>query len=262
LTSEFRPQMLSGVVLLVASLASGTAVIGCGGSGTSPSASTTATSADGNASVSVPANDGVTSGQLTLASSFGAPTSTGLVPGTAYDIGPSGTAFTTPVTLTIKYSPAALPAGAVASQLAMFTASNGAWIAVPGSAVNTTANSVSAPLSHLSTYAILAVNSFAGTFIGRYSGSFNGTFQMVILPTGVIQLTGVDASAGAFSGGGTLTLSGAASVVAQGAGGAANGGTFTFVGAFHNTGGAVTATGTYSTQAPGSSNGSGTWSIP
>ena len=188
--------------------------------------------------------------------------STGLVPNTAYDIGPSGTAFATPVTLTTKYSPGALPAGAVASQLAIFTVSNGAWTAVPGSTVNAAASTVTASLSHFSTYAILAPNSFAGTFIGRYSGAYNGNFQMNIFPTGSIQLSGVDAIDGPFSGTGALTLTGAASVQAQGSGGAATGGTFTFSGTFQNAGGSVTAQGTYSTQFQGKSGGNGSWSIP
>jgi hypothetical protein len=270
--NQFRPQILSGFVLLVVSLASGAAVIGCGGStpsspsSTTPTPSTpsgfTATSADGNVSVSVPANDGVTSGQVTVTSSTSAPTSTGLVPNTAYDLGPSGTAFTTPVTLTTKYSPGALPAGAVAGQLAMFTVSNGAWTAVPGSTVNAAANTVTASLSHFSTYAILAPNAFAGTFIGRYSGAYNGNFQMNIFPAGAIQLSGVDRIDGPFSGTGALTLTGAASVLAQGSGGAATGGTFTFVGTFQNPGGSVTAQGTYSTQFQGKSGGDGSWSIP
>jgi hypothetical protein len=278
--NQFRPQILSGVVLLVVSLGSGAAVVGCGGGGSSPSSPSTtsppattptppstpsgctATSADGTVSVSVPANDGVTCGQVTITSSTSAPTSTGLVPNTAYDLGPSGTAFTTPVTLTTKYGPGALPTGAVASQLAMFTVSNGAWTAVPGSSVNAAANTVTASLSHFSTYAILAPNSFAGTFNGRYSGAANGNFQMSIFPTGAIQLSGVDASAGTFNGTGSLTLSGAASVVAQGSGGAANGGAFTFVGTFQNSGGSVTAQGTWSTQFQGRSGGGGSWSIP
>jgi hypothetical protein len=276
---HLRPQKLSGVVLLVVSLASGAAAIGCGGgssstpsSPSSPSTPTpppttpggfTATSADGNVSVSVPANDGLTSGQVTITSSTSAPASTGLVPNTAYDLGPSGTAFTTPVTVTTKYSPGALPAGAVAGQLAMFTVSNGAWTAVPGSTVNAAANTVSAPLSHFSTYAILAPNGFAGTFIGRYTGDYNGNFQMNIFPAGAIQLTGVDNVVGNFSGTGALTLTGAASVQAQGSGGSALGGTFTFVGTFQNPGGSVTAQGTYNTKnSQGQSSGHGTWSIP
>jgi hypothetical protein len=278
--ASLKSRMLPGVVLIVVSLASGATVIGCsGGSSTSPSPSTstptptpttpsptpggfTATSADGNASVSVPANDGVTSGQVMVTSSTSAPASTGLVPNTAYDLAPSGTAFTTPVTLTTKFSPGALPTGAVASQLAMFTVSNGAWTAVPGSTVNMAANTVTASLSHFSTYAILAPNSFAGTFNGRYSGGANGNFQMVIFPTGAIQLSGVDAIAGTFNGTGTLTLSGAASVMAQGSGGVANGASFTFVGTFQNSGGSVTATGTWSSQFQGRSGGGGNWSIP
>ena len=272
--NQFKPQMLSGIVLFVVSLASGAVTVGCGGgSGSTPSSPSTTipppatpsgftvTSSDGNVSVTVPANDGVTSGQVTITSSTSAPTSTGLVPNTAYDFGPSGTAFPIPVTVTTKYSPAALPAGAVASQLAMFTVSNGAWVAVPGSTVNAAANTVTASLSHFSTYAVLAPNSFAGTFIGQYSGAYIGTFQMNVFPTGAIQLSGVDVVSGPFSGTGTLTLTGAASVAAQGSGGAATGGTFTFVGTFQNPG-SVTAQGTYNTQFQGKSSGNGSWSIP
>jgi hypothetical protein len=84
---------------------------------------------------------------------------------------------------------------------------------------------------------------------------------MVIFPSGVLQVTGVDAAAGAFSGTGTLTLIGSANVSAQGSGTTAIGETFTFVGTFQNAGPSETATGTYTTQFQGVS-GSGTWSIP
>lgn len=133
---------------------------------------------------------------------------------------------------------------------------------MPGSTVNTGANTVTAPLSRFATYAILAPNSFAGTFNGRYSGAGSGHFQMNILPTGQIQLSGTDVVEGTFSGTGTLTLTGAASVAAQGSGGVSTGATFTFTGTFQNAGASVTAQGTYNTQFQGKSGGSGTWSIP
>ena len=78
-----------------------------------------------------------------------------LVTGTAAEIGPTGTSFAVPATLTIKYAPANIPSGSQPDSLALYTVVNGALTPVAGSTVDTGAKTVQAPLSHLSPYGVL-----------------------------------------------------------------------------------------------------------
>ena len=79
-----------------------------------------------------------------------------LVGGTAYDFGPTGTTFGSPVAVRVQYSPAMLPNGAAESTLRLFTLMNGRWFLVPGSRVNTAMHMVMGMTSHFSTYGVLA----------------------------------------------------------------------------------------------------------
>src|SRR6266571_423973 len=79
-----------------------------------------------------------------------------LVSGTAYDFGPTGTMFASPVAVMMQYSPAQLPAGMAESTLRLFTLMNGRWLLVPGSLVNTATHTVMGMTSHFSTYGVLA----------------------------------------------------------------------------------------------------------
>src|SRR6266568_3528944 len=89
-----------------------------------------------------------------------------LVGGTAYDLGPTGTMFASPVAVTVDYSPAQLPGGMAESTLRLFTLMNGRWFLVPGSMVNTATHTVMGTTSHFSTYGVLASASVSagGTF--------------------------------------------------------------------------------------------------
>src|SRR6266550_4355952 len=79
-----------------------------------------------------------------------------LVGGTAYDFGPTGTMFASPVAVMMQYSPAQLPGGMAESTLRLFTLMNGRWFLVPGSRVNTATHMVMGTTSHFSTYGVLA----------------------------------------------------------------------------------------------------------
>ncbi|TMC67287.1 MAG: hypothetical protein E6J18_16365, partial [Chloroflexi bacterium] len=79
-----------------------------------------------------------------------------LVGGTAYDFGPTGTMFASPVAVMMQYSPAQLPAGTAESTLRLFTLMNGRWLLVPGSRVNSATHMVMGMTSHFSTYGVLA----------------------------------------------------------------------------------------------------------
>src|SRR5262249_29866252 len=82
-----------------------------------------------------------------------APASAELVAGTAFEFGPSGTQFTKPLQLTLTYDPATVPAAARAG-LAIYHVAGGDYEEVPNSAAGVS-NSVSAPISSFSSYAVL-----------------------------------------------------------------------------------------------------------
>ncbi|MEZ0325535.1 MAG: hypothetical protein ACAH95_06495 [Fimbriimonas sp.] len=80
------------------------------------------------------------------------PAGKAVLPGSAYTFGPDGTAFDPPATLSIAYGEAR---GAMATPPAIYQVQGNQWVAVQGSQFDGVANKVTAPLAHLSTYAIL-----------------------------------------------------------------------------------------------------------
>jgi hypothetical protein len=76
--------------------------------------------------------------------------------GIAYECLPEGTTFNPPVTITWKYDPDKLPEGVDASQLkvAYYNKTTGKWEAVEG-VVDTVNHTITAKISHFSTYAIV-----------------------------------------------------------------------------------------------------------
>jgi hypothetical protein len=81
-----------------------------------------------------------------------------LVPGTAIDIHPTGTALApvgVPTTLTIHYSPANLPAGSHEDGLKLHRFLNGFWSSLSGSSIDTAANTVQSPIGQLITFGVL-----------------------------------------------------------------------------------------------------------
>src|SRR4029078_9600709 len=73
---------------------------------------------------------------------------------TVYEIGPTGTQFAMPVTLTLHYDATAL-AGASESSLRVAAFAGGWWQLLPGAVVDTQARTVSGVTTHLSPYAIV-----------------------------------------------------------------------------------------------------------
>jgi hypothetical protein len=74
-----------------------------------------------------------------------------------FNVGPSGTTFATSSTLTLPYDESELPVGVSEGDLVIYrrTSAGGGWERVGGN-VNTTANTVSAQIDHLSEYAVMA----------------------------------------------------------------------------------------------------------
>jgi hypothetical protein len=102
---------------------------GCGGGGTVATQS-------GAAKAVFPANAVNASTTVTITASSQAPTSARLIDGTAYEFSPSGP-LAQPVQVTLRYNPAKLPSGALQSNLVLYKADNGAWVAVPNSTAST-----------------------------------------------------------------------------------------------------------------------------
>jgi hypothetical protein len=138
------------------------AAVGCGGGSSKPPAAAPTmkvvgtsggalSSSDGNLAVNIP--PGALPGNVTITTEPAAAPADGSV-GTVYEIGPTGTQFAMPVTLTLHYEMSAL-GGAAESSLRVATFAGGSWQLLPGAAVNKQAKTVSGVTTHLSPYAIV-----------------------------------------------------------------------------------------------------------
>lgn len=172
---KIRDVVLCGILMiLIAGCGSG----GSGSSGLTDTESATAyisvsggslTTPGGDASLNVPA--GALSGDQSITVS---PNSKVTPPGNisgAYDYGPDGQTFTSPVTVSIKYDPDLMPAGMSASDLRLaWLAGNGIWEIISGSTVDETNNLVSGQTSHFSTYTVIVHERKP---FGEQTGTFN-----------------------------------------------------------------------------------------
>jgi hypothetical protein len=106
---------------------------------------------------------------VTPIASPGAPPSDVNALGLYYDFGPSGTTFNSPVTITLKYDPATLPAGADQSKLyiAWWDAATGQWISLP-STVDLVNHTVTATVTHFSVYSVMAPSTTGSSGIGAW----------------------------------------------------------------------------------------------
>ncbi len=123
------------------------ATLGSGGIVGSPGGSVA--SADGRLTLLVPSGALAQNTSITVSSSSG-PLVRGLLAGSVYDLGPSGTTFSNPVTLTIRYDPSHIPTGIHESSVKLYQNSGNGWKRVPGSISNTTDHTVSGLVSHFS----------------------------------------------------------------------------------------------------------------
>jgi len=78
--------------------------------------------------------------------------------GRVYDFGPDGATFKPASALTVKYIPNEFPAGVNEENLVLAyrDATTGEWVILEGSVVDTDANTISAPVSHFTAFAILS----------------------------------------------------------------------------------------------------------
>ena len=108
-------------------------------------------SSDGKLAVEIPA--GALPSDVAITTEPVAAPAEGAV-STVYEIGPTGTQFAMPVTLTLHYDATALN-GAMPSSLRVATYAGNAWQLLPGAVVDTQAKTVSGVTTHLSPYAIV-----------------------------------------------------------------------------------------------------------
>ena len=96
----------------------------------------------------------ITYNVLDLASLPPAPSNAVILSG--YDFGPANTTFSPPVSLTLFYNPATLPAGITPGQLsiAYYSVADGKWVILP-STVDTSTNSVNTQLAHFTMFALI-----------------------------------------------------------------------------------------------------------
>ena len=92
---------------------------------------------------------------ITMGYSYTHPTHERLIPGTVIEIGPDGTQFAVPATLTLPYDEVDLPEGAFEANLKKGTVSDGKWTIIHGSSVNHNEDYVSTEVDHLSAYGLL-----------------------------------------------------------------------------------------------------------
>jgi hypothetical protein len=84
-----------------------------------------------------------------------APANVRMMAGTAVTIGPSNLSFSMPATLKLKVDRNKLPAGVSLASLQLYTLSNGAWLPILGSAVDSTALMVRGTILRLGTFAVI-----------------------------------------------------------------------------------------------------------
>lgn len=116
------------------------------------------TSADGLASVSIPADAMSKPTDITIEPASSPPAGGRLI-GKVYDFGPSGTKFKSPVTITIAYEAKKLPIGVAESSLAVVTYDGKDWVPIADNRVNAGADTVSGETDHFSLFGLMYANS-------------------------------------------------------------------------------------------------------
>lgn len=151
-----RTPRLALLALLLSSL------VACGDSGTGPESSTVGASggsaslAGGSITLSVPAGALTTSVDFTADSTTSVP-SRKLLLGSAYRLGPAGTAFTRLATLTFSYDPSAVPDGVRQSELRLQKMVGDGWQSTVGSTVDSVQHVVKGQIDGVGTFGVVAL---------------------------------------------------------------------------------------------------------
>ncbi|MCC6245023.1 MAG: PD40 domain-containing protein [Gemmatimonadaceae bacterium] len=109
----------------------------------------------GSTTVSIPANAVAANTAFTIDSLASPPAATGLLPFSAVQLGPSGVNFLSPVTVTMRWTAAQLPAGADPSTFAVHRYNGSAWVPLADRVVDVAARTVRGTTSGFSPFAIV-----------------------------------------------------------------------------------------------------------
>ncbi len=121
-----------------------------------PSAGGVVRTSDGRVTIEVPPGAVSAETTVTIRSVADDPADALLVPGSTYELGPDGITFDVPVTLTIAYDAARIPAGVEEAELRIAKRVEAGWSEVAGSTVDTAAHVARAELGGFSTYGVRA----------------------------------------------------------------------------------------------------------
>ena len=140
--------------------------------GTITTAGGTVGASTGGVTLTVPAGALATATTLTVEPTADPTGNEHLVPGTAHEFGPDGTQFAQPVTLSLKYDPAALPAGTSAASLRIAKRVGASWQVIgEGASVDQASGRVTASIRSFSSYAVVADPCVVGSLsLGGTSG--------------------------------------------------------------------------------------------
>ncbi len=120
----------------------------------------------GAVTVVVPPNALSAPTSLTLNSASAPPSSVRLLAGTAFELGPVSTSFSQPVTITLRYDAALVPAGFSESELQLYRVAGNGWQLVEGSTANADAKSVTGSVTSGGVYAVMLRPVVASVTIG------------------------------------------------------------------------------------------------
>jgi Leucine-rich repeat (LRR) protein/Tol biopolymer transport system component len=146
------------------------------GTFTSPAS---ASSANGDVTVNIPAGvTGLTAGgapltQITivpLTTDLPALPSDGAAVGVYFDIQPSGSTFSSPITITESYDPSLIPTG-TSPYLAWYNPATGQWEQLTTVSIDTVNHTITASVNHFSTFAVLAALSETSTTTSTAAGT-------------------------------------------------------------------------------------------
>jgi uncharacterized protein YjdB len=125
-----------------------------GGSVTVGPAGGTVATSDGAVSLVIPQGAVSSPVPITVAPSTNAPPTQAV--GAIFHLGPEGTTFAAPVTLSVAYPPAGIPSGVAESSLRLSSSqAGGPWVEAPGASVDTTAHVATGSITHFSDWAVL-----------------------------------------------------------------------------------------------------------
>ena len=116
---------------------------------------TTTTVLGGAVTLTIPPAATSTTTTLTVAPTATVPTDSRVLAGATFDFGPSGTVFTTPITLALGFNPSSVPVAKREDLRINLVGPGGTLTQIGGGSVDLVNNRVVAPVTHFSTYTIV-----------------------------------------------------------------------------------------------------------